>query len=144
MLNELMNLKTMLDIKADDGIMALLDLDVTCLCKGIIVSKSKTINYQGIKDIFTGTHGQDLNFAVKNLSKTVFYDFDSKVIDHEKFITIFELNFKTTATETIDLLSDILLDDTSDVDIVFEVYTHDSKITRISRYDGTITKTELK
>ena len=139
-----MNLETMLSIQADEETMLLLPLEAVVLIKGVIVSSSKAENYHFIREFFAPENYSQLDPCIMNLNKTVVYDFESTIVDNEKFISIFEWNATVTYQDIHDLLEELVHKYKDLVDVVFEFYTHDLHVYRMTDYDGNINTVTLK
>ncbi|MBQ6479156.1 MAG: hypothetical protein IJI44_07295 [Erysipelotrichaceae bacterium] len=135
-----MILRKMIDFRPSDLDMAMLDLDVVVYCKVALVSLSKEDNYGFIRHLFSD---DDISFYFKNYADTVFYDFDGRHTDQEKFITIFEMYSLYNYDNTSEYLKDILELYTHEADVLIDLYTHDSKAYRLSNLDGIVKLEEM-
>lgn len=140
MLTENMQLRKMLDFKPDDMDMAMLPLDVVVYVKVSVVSLEKEDNYNFIRYLFTSG---DLNEYFKDLKDTVFYDFDGRHTDKEKYVTIFELYSLYNYANVSEYLKEILEYYTHEADVLIDLYTHDSKAYRLSNLDGIVKLEEM-
>ena len=130
-----MKLRKMIDFKPSDLDMAMLDLDVVVYCKAVLVSLSQEENYGFIRHLFSD---EDISYYFKDYADTVFYDFDGRHTDQEKFITIFELYSLYNYENTSEYLKDLLQFYTHEADVLIDLYTHDSKEYRLSNLDGIV------
>ena len=85
-----------------------------------------------------------LPYYFKNYADTVFYDFDGRHTDQEKFITIFELYSLYNYDNTSEYLKDILNLYTHEADVLIDLFTHDSKAYRLSNLDGIVKLEEIE
>lgn len=140
MLVKNMTLRQMVDFKPDRQDMAMLPLDVILYIKVSIVSLEKQDNYNFIRFFF---NDPDLKEYIKDIDKTIIYDFDGKQTTQERFVTIFELYGKKVYMETSEYLKDLLTLYTHEADVLIDIYTHDDKEYRLSNLDGIVKLEEL-
>ena len=141
MLTENMPLRKMLDFEPDESDMAMLDLDVIVYVKAVLVSQDQQNNYGFIRFLFTD---EEFPFFFKESNRTLFYDFDGRNTDQEKVITVFELyslyNFDNVSAylqERLNLYS-------HEADVLMDLYTHDSRVYRLSNLDGVVKLEEMQ
>lgn len=125
----------MLDFKPSDEDMVLLPLDVVVYIKASIISENKETNYDFIRFFF---QNEEVINLFKDPYKTVFYDFDGTSTDHKKFVTILELYSLVNATQCEELLVETFQKYSHEADLIFDLYTHDNKIYRLSNLDGIV------
>ena len=135
-----MTLKRMLDFKPSQEDMAMLPLDVVLYIKVSIVSLLKEDNYGFIRFLF---NDPDIKDYLKEIEKTVIYDFDGTNTNQERFVTIFELYGLKNYNETSSYLKELLEFYTHEADVVIDIYTHDDKEYRLSNLDGIVKLEEL-
>ncbi|MBR3167409.1 MAG: hypothetical protein IKF18_01805 [Erysipelotrichaceae bacterium] len=137
-----MTLRQMIDFKPGDEDMALLPLDVTVYIKATIISKEREDNVGFIRHLFT----HDLVGEVfKDPGKTVFYDFDAREVKNShKFITIFELYSKEQLQLTAEDALEILQGYHGDADVIFDLFSFDNRMIRLSILDGILNSEEIK
>ena len=140
MLVETMTLRKMVDFKPSEEDMAMLPLDVTLYLKVSLVSLDAKDNYDFIRYLF---QIEDLKDNFKEIARTVFYDFDGRNTDQEKFVTIFEMYGLYNYANTSEYLKEILENYTHEADVLIDIYTHDSKEYRLSNLDGIVKLEEL-
>ncbi len=136
-----MKLRKMIDFKPSDLDMAMLDLDVVVYCKAVLVSLSQEENYGFIRHLFSD---EDISYYFKDYADTVFYDFDGRHTDQEKFITIFELYSLYNYENTSEYLKDILNAYTHEADVLIDLFTHDGRAYRLSNLDGIVKLEEIE
>ena len=135
-----MTLKQMLDFHPSQEDMAMLALNVETYIKVSIVSLYKETNYDLIRNLFT----EEFLDHFHNIDKTVFYDFDGLETKQERFVTIFELYSILDYKETAELIKKQLIDYDSSVEAIFDLYTHDDKLYRLSYLDDEFKLEEVK
>lgn len=135
-----MTLKRMLDFKPHQEDMAMLPLDVVLYMKVSIVSLLKEDNYGFIRFLF---NYPDIKEYLKDIEKTIIYDFDGSNTNQERFVTIFELYGLKNYNETSLYLKELLEFYTHEADVVIDIYTHDDKEYRLSNLDGIVKLEEL-
>lgn len=135
-----MTLRKMVDFKPSEEDMAMLPLDVTLYLKVSLVSLDAKDNYDFIRYLF---QIEDLKDNFKEIARTVFYDFDGRNTDQEKFVTIFEMYGLYNYANTSEYLKEILENYTHEADVLIDIYTHDSKEYRLSNLDGIVKLEEL-
>ncbi|MBR0462441.1 MAG: hypothetical protein IJJ00_07005 [Erysipelotrichaceae bacterium] len=140
MLVENMPLKRMIDFKPHAEDMAMLPLDVVLYMKVTIVSLFKEDNYTFIRFLF---NDPDIRDYLKDIGKTVIYDFDGTATRQERFVTIFELYGLKNYTETSMYLKELMEYYTHEADALIDIYTHDDKEYRLSNLDGIVKLEEL-
>ena len=140
MLVETMSLRKMIDFKPSDEDMAMLPLDVVLYIKISIVSLSKQDNYNFIKYLFNDSEITDY---LKDIEKTIIYDFDGSQTKQGRFVTIFELFGSKNYNLTSDYLKELLSYYSHEADVVIDIYTHDSKQYRLSNLDGVVKLEEI-
>lgn len=135
MITNNMSLRKMVEFKPSDVDMAMLPLDVVVYVKVSVVSLQKNDNYDFIRYLFSD---ESMSNYFKDINDTIFYDFDGRNTNQEKFITIFELyslyNYENTST----YLNELLQFYTHEADVLIDLYTHDSKEYRLSNLDGIV------
>ena len=135
-----MKLRKMIDFQPSDLDMAMLDLDVIVYCKVTLVSLSQEDNYGFIRYLFSN---DEISFYFKNVGDTVFYDFDGRQTDQEKFVTIFELYALYNYANVSTYLQELLEFYSHEADVLIDLYTHDSKSFRLSNLDGIVKLEEM-
>lgn len=150
MLSSKMSLKDMINFKPNDEDMAVLDLDVVVYMKVSMVSIDKRINYNFIRfllndeDDETNQRGKEVMNCLKDIDKSVFYDFEFKKDDDTRAITITEFYSKENYTATEMLFRGILEEYSHDAEIIIDFYTHDNHEYRLSNLDGVVVNNQLK
>ena len=140
MLTNNMTLKEMLSFKPSSLDMAMLPLDVVLYIKVHVVSLSKEENYDFIRFFF---NDPDIKEYIKDLNKTIVYDFDGTNTNKERFVSILELYGTKNFTETSDYLKDLLQLYTNQAETLINIYTHDDKAYLLSNLDGIVKLEEL-
>lgn len=140
MLTNKMTLKQMLSFKPSSLDMAMLPLDVVLYIKVHVVSLSKEENYDFIRFFF---NDPDIKEYIKDLNKTIVYDFDGTNTNKERFVSILELYGTKNFTETSDYLKDLLQLYTNQAETLINIYTHDDKAYLLSNLDGIVKLEEL-
>ena len=140
MLTNNMTLKQMLSFKPSSLDMAMLPLDVVLYIKVHVVSLSKEENYDFIRFFF---NDPDIKEYIKDLNKTMVYDFDGTNTNKERFVSILELYGTKNFTETSDYLKDLLQLYTNQAETLINIYTHDDKAYLLSNLDGIVKLEEL-
>ena len=135
-----MSLKMMLDFKPNAEDMAVLPLDVVLYLKVSIVSLYREDNYSFIRFLFSDS---DINDYLKDIPKTVIYDFDGTSTKQERFITVFEAYGTKNFTQTSDYLCELLNRYSHEADVIIDIYTHDDREYRLSNLDGIVKLEEL-
>lgn len=119
MLTKNMNLKQMLEFSPNDDDMMMLNLEIIVYIKALFMSTNFEKNTNTIKLLISD---KDSSYYFKDISKTFFYNFESK---DNKCLTITELYSKAKVNETIDYIKDIL-NKTEDTKYTLYFYTHDN------------------
>ena len=88
--------------------------------------------------------GQEVRSMIKNIDKSVLYDFELVKDDIKRAITITELYSKQNYTDTEALFHEILDVYTHDADVIFDFFTHDNHEYRLSNLDGAVVLDVLK
>lgn len=140
MLTNNMTLKQMLSFKPSSLDMTMLPLDVVLYIKVHVVSLSKEENYDFIRFFF---NDPDIKEYIKDLNKTIVYDFDGTNTNKERFVSILELYGTKNFTETSDYLKDLLQLYTNQAETLINIYTHDDKAYLLSNLDGIVKLEEL-
>ena len=135
MLTENMSLRDMLDFKPSDLEMAMLPLDIVVYIKVSVVSESQNDNYGFIRYLFSSP---ELSEYFRDLSDTLFYDFDGRRRDQDRFITIFELYSLYNYSNVSEYLKELLQFYTHEADVLIDLYTHDDQSYRLSNLDGIV------
>ena len=130
-----MSLRKMVEFKPSDVDMAMLPLDVVVYVKVSVVSLEKNDNYDFIRYLFSD---ESMSNYFKDINDTIFYDFDGRNTNQEKFITIFELYSLYNYENTSSYLNELLQFYTHEADVLIDLYTHDSKEYRLSNLDGIV------
>lgn len=125
----------MVEFKPNDVDMAMLPLDVVVYVKVSVVSLQKNDNYDFIRYLFSD---ESMSNYFKDIKDTIFYDFDGRNTNQEKFITIFELYSLYNYDNTSSYLLELLQFYTHEADVLIDLYTHDSKEYRLSNLDGIV------
>ncbi len=141
MLTENMPLRKMIDFAPGDLDMAMLPLDVTVYVKVTLVSLEKEDNYGFIRHLFSYEGIRDY---FKDIGDTLFYDFDGRHTDQEKFVTIFEMYSLYNYSNVSEYLREVLETYTHEADVLIDLYTHDSKAYRLSNLDGIVKLEEMQ
>ena len=136
MLTNNMTLNQMANFKPSDEDMAILPLDVILYIKTTVISVCKEDNYEFIRFLF---NGPDLKDYLKDINKTIIYDFDAS----DRFISVFEIYGNKNCTETLDYLKDLLETFTGQGEALFSIYTHDNKEYLLSNLDGIVKLEEV-
>lgn len=131
-----MSLNQMAKFKPNDEDMAMLPLDVILYIKVTVISICKEDNYEFIRFLF---NDPDLKDYLKDINKTVIYDFDAG----DRFISIFEIFGNKNYTETADYLNDLLGLFSGQAEALFSIYTHDDKEYLLSNLDGVVKLEEV-
>ena len=135
-----MPLRMMVDFKPHQEDMAMLPLDVVLYMKVTVVSLYKEDNYSFIRFLF---NDPDIREYLKDIEKTVIYDFDGTQTKQERFVTVFELYGLKNYAETSMYLEELLQFYTHEADGVIDLYTHDDRDYRLSNLDGIVKLEEL-
>ena len=135
-----MTLKQMISFHPSLEDMALLPLNVETYIKVSIVSLYKENNYDLISKLFTETFKDYFH----NVDKTLLYDFDGTNTNQERFVTIFELYSTLDYQKTAELIQSTLLDYDGNLEIIFDLYTHEDKLYRLSFIDDKFKLEEVK
>ena len=135
MLTSNMPLRKMLDFRPSDLDMAMLPLDIVVYVKATIVSNDKADNYDFIRFLFSK---EDMSFYFSKVNETIFYDFDGRHTDKEKFVTICELFSLYNYENTSQFLREVLEEYSHEADVLIDFYTHDSRQYRLSNLDGIV------
>ena len=135
MLTKNMPLRKMLDFAPSDLDMAMLELDVVVYIKTTVVSLNNTDNYNFIRYLFSNP---ELPTYIKDHRDTIFYDFDARNTDQEKFITIFEMYSLYNYDNISVFMKEVLESYSHEADVIMDFYTHDSKKYRLSNLDGIV------
>ena len=141
MLVENMALREMLDFQPGEMDMAMLPLDIVVYVKVTLVGMNQSDNYGFIRYLFSS---EELPGFFKDFRDTVFYDFDGRRTDREKFITIFELYSLYNYINVSDYLKELLESYTHEADVLIDFYTHDDHSYRLSNLDGIVKLEEMK
>ena len=136
MLTNNMTLNQMANFKPSDEDMAILPLDVILYIKTTVISVCKEDNYEFIRFLF---NDPDLKDYLKDINKTIIYDFDAS----DRFISVFEIYGNKNCTETLDYLKDLLETFTGQGEALFSIYTHDNKEYLLSNLDGIVKLEEV-
>ena len=140
MLYKEMSLRQMIDFKPNEEDMASLPLDVVLYIKVSIVSLFKEDNYGFIRYLFSNPEIKDY---LKDINKTVVYDFDGSKTNQERFITVFELYGTKNYFQTSTYMKELLEHYTHEADVIFDFYTHDDKEYRLSNLDAQVKLEEI-
>ncbi len=140
MLVKNMTLRQMVDFKPSSEDMAMLPLDTVLYFKVSLVSLTKEENYGFIRFFF---NDPDLSGYIKDISKTIIYDFDGTNTNQERVVTIFELYGTKPYVETSEYLKDLLELYTHEAEVLFSIYTHDDKEYLLSNLDGIVKLEEV-
>lgn len=136
MLTNNMTLNQMANFKPSDEDMASLPLDVILYIKTTVISICKEDNYEFIRFLF---NDPDLKDYLKDINKTIIYDFDAS----DRFISVFEIYGNKNCMETLDYLKDLLETFTGQGEALFSIYTHDNKEYLLSNLDGIVKLEEV-
>ena len=136
MLTNNMTLNQMANFKPSDEDMAILPLDVILYIKTTVISICKEDNYEFIRFLF---NDPDLKDYLKDINKTIIYDFDAS----DRFISVFEIYGNKNCTETLDYLKDLLETFTGQGEALFSIYTHDNREYLLSNLDGIVKLEEV-
>ncbi len=140
MLVENMTLREMLDYQPSELDMAMLPLDIVVYVKVTLVGLEQNDNYGFIRYLFSS---EEIPGFFKDFRDTVFYDFDGRRTDKEKFITIFELFSLYNYINVSDFLKELLENYTHETDVLIDFYTHDDHSYRLSNLDGIVKLEEM-
>ena len=140
MLVENMTLREMLDYQPSELDMAMLPLDIVVYIKVTLVGLEQSDNYGFIRYLFSS---EEVPGFFKDFRDTVFYDFDGRRTDKEKFITIFELYSLYNYINVSDFLKELLEYYTHETDVLIDFYTHDDHSYRLSNLDGIVKLEEM-
>ncbi|MBQ5443569.1 MAG: hypothetical protein IJK53_07710 [Erysipelotrichaceae bacterium] len=141
MLTDNMSLRDMLDFSPSELDMAMLPLDIVVYVKVTVVSENQSDNYGFIRYLFSS---EELGDYFKDLSDTLFYDFDGHRRDQDRFITIFELHSLYNYSNTSEYLKELLQFYSHEADVLIDLYTHDDHSYRLSNLDGIVKLEEMK
>lgn len=130
----------MINFKPSDMDMLSLPLEIVVYLKISVVSLSRDDNYNFIKYLFSD---EEMNEFFLDIQDTLFYDFDGRLTDQEKYINIFELYSIYNYDNTSLFLKEILEGYTHEADVIIDFFTHDSKIYRLSNLDGVVKLEEI-
>ena len=134
-----MTLRQMIDFKPSDLDMAMLPLEVTVYLKVHVISLYKEDNYAFLRYFFT----RDIGEYFYRFQNTVFYDFDGTDTKQERFVTVFELYSVPKFSEIADLLKEVLEGYDHTADVIFDFFTHDNRMYRLSNLDGIVKLEEI-
>ena len=140
MLVENMTLREMLDYQPSELDMAMLPLDIVVYVKVTLVGLEQNDNYGFIRYLFSS---EEIPGFFKDFRDTIFYDFDGRRTDKEKFITIFELFSLYNYINVSDFLKELLEYYTHETDVLIDFYTHDDHSYRLSNLDGIVKLEEM-
>ncbi len=140
MLVENMTLREMLDFQPSDLDMAMLPLDIVVYVKVSVISPEQDDNYGFIRYLFTS---EEMPGFFKDFRDTVFYDFDGRRTDRDKFVTIFELHSLYNYINVSDYLMELLESYTHEADVLIDFFTHDDHSYRLSNLDGIVKLEEM-
>lgn len=118
----------------------MLPLDVTVYIKATVVSNDNNDNYSFIRYLFSN---EELPVYFKDIADTIFYDFDGRNTDQNKFITVFELYSLYNYDNVSAFLKEMLEAYDHRADVLMDFYTHDSKAYRLSNLDGIVKLEEM-
>ena len=135
-----MTLREMLDYQPSELDMAMLPLDIVVYVKVTLVGLEQSDNYGFIRYLFSS---EEVPGFFKDFRDTVFYDFDGRRTDKEKFITIFELFSLYNYINVSDFLKELLENYTHETDVLIDFYTHDDHSYRLSNLDGIVKLEEM-
>lgn len=136
-----MTLKQMIDFKPNDEDMAMLPLDVVTWLRISIVSLYKEDNYTFIYHLFEDELVKDY---LKDINKTVIYDFDGHNTRQERFVSVFENYGLVNSDRMIAYLKERMEDYGHEADVLIDIYTHDNHSYRLSNLDGIVKSEEMK
>ena len=131
----------MLDFKPDDMDMVMLPLDVVIYVKAAVVAMDSEECYDFIRYLFTN---EELSDYFKDVRDTVFYSFDGRQTDQEKFVIIFEMYSLFNYAKVSEYLKEVLENYSHEADVLIDLYTHDSKAYRLSNLDGIVKLEEMQ
>lgn len=132
-----MTLKQMIDFKPSENDMLNLNLDEIVYLKIIIIGENLESNHKDLRILLNPKYLEELKKCIKNLNKSIFYDFNH----NQKTITIFDLKSKENYFFIHSLFEDILNSYQFYGDISITFFTHDNKEFILSDFNG-IVKTE--
>lgn len=135
MLTNNMTLRKMIDFQPSTSDMAVLPLDVTVYLRITIISLQKEDNYNFIRHLFTA---EDIKDYLKDIEKTIIYDFDGKDTRQERVVTVFEGYAYKNYFQTSEYLKEILEQYDHVADVLIDFFTHDDKKYRLSNLDGIV------
>ena len=135
-----MTLREMLDYQPSELDMAMLPLDIVVYVKVTLVGLEQNDNYGFIRYLFSS---EEIPGFFKDFRDTVFYDFDGRRTDKEKFITIFELFSLYNYINVSDFMKELLEYYTHETDVLIDFYTHDDHAYRLSNLDGIVKLEEM-
>ena len=140
MLTNNMKLRKMVEFKPSEMDMAMLPLDVVVYVKAALISLNQEDNYAFIRYLFSN---DEITFYFKDVKDTVFYDFDGRHTDQEKYITIFEMYALYNFDNVSEYLKELLSVYTHEADVLIDFYTHDNHSYRLSNLDGIVKLEEM-
>jgi len=135
-----MKLRKMVEFKPSEMDMAMLPLDVVVYVKAALISLNQEDNYAFIRYLFSN---DEITFYFKDVKDTVFYDFDGRHTDQEKYITIFEMYALYNFDNVSEYLKELLSVYTHEADVLIDFYTHDNHSYRLSNLDGIVKLEEM-
>jgi len=130
----------MVEFKPSEMDMAMLPLDVVVYVKAALISLNQEDNYAFIRYLFSN---DEITFYFKDVKDTVFYDFDGRHTDQEKYITIFEMYALYNFDNVSEYLKELLSVYTHEADVLIDFYTHDNHSYRLSNLDGIVKLEEM-
>jgi len=135
MLDKSMTLNQVINCTPTLEELSVLPLEVNSLIKVVIVAQSQKAAYDFIRYMFSDDNQVVLELF-KDLSKTVFYDFDHTNYEVSKYIMAGEL-YATEEQETVTRFLEELLEDSpiKDIEVVFDLFDTEEKHYRIALYD---------
>lgn len=125
----------MVDFQPSVTDMAMLPLDVVVYIRVTIISLEKEDNYNFMRYLFSD---EDIRDYLKDIEKTVIYDFDGKETKQERFVTLFEAYSLKNYFQTSYYLEELLNGYDHTADVLIDFFTHDDKKYRLSNLDGVV------
>lgn len=130
-----MTLRNMIDFQPSITDMAMLPLDVTVYLRITLISLHKEDNHGFVKHLFTA---EDIKDYLKDIEKTIIYDFDGKQTRQARVVTVFECYAYKNYFQTSEYLKEVLEQYDHVCDVLIDFFTHDDKKYRLSNLDGIV------
>lgn len=138
MLDKSMSLHEMMYFEPQDGDMLSLPLEVLAYVKVFVTSIDQQLNTNFISYLSQN----NIKDYIYDFQSTTFYTFESP--NKDRCVTLFELYSTISYYEISDFLYELLSKYTHDCDIVFDFFTHDNHLYRLTDIAGEIKIDQLR